>query len=431
MPELAEIHLMARIITQAAKSFSFVGLSKSAVSKCPKVLSRYPQFLLSSRARGKELQLNFHPIQAQPHRKKTRGQTTQCLVEDPLPSVEDQENVVVVDKEHPLLFRAGMTGHWHLSLEGEDLLPHSHLMFHRCDGATLSFVDPRRFGSWQQSEFAFDDRSPDPMTEYDLFVDHIQRQLTKVDDAASTSSPKKKKASPGTAQRRGPFDKPICELLLDQRHFNGIGNYLRAEILYRANINPFMPGHRALRILSTRSGPDGVHDSALHNSAVLQLCHRVPSEVFNLQCEYKKNYELFRKWIRCYGKMSSKKDTNGRMVWYAPSQLKSNHVTARDIDDRQSGVAANLSSSISKRRKRTRGATKTADETDLVSNATTDGQEDSATADMETQRVATGMKMEVRYDERVGRKRRNQESAGGGTLSSAMRLGRKRQREMK
>lgn len=29
------------------------------------------------------------------------------------------------------------------------------------------------------------------------------------------------------------FDKPICEVLLNQKYFNGIGNYLRAEILFR------------------------------------------------------------------------------------------------------------------------------------------------------------------------------------------------------
>lgn len=29
------------------------------------------------------------------------------------------------------------------------------------------------------------------------------------------------------------FDKPVCEALLNQKYFNGIGNYLRAEILYR------------------------------------------------------------------------------------------------------------------------------------------------------------------------------------------------------
>ena len=35
------------------------------------------------------------------------------------------------------------------------------------------------------------------------------------------------------------FDRPICEALLDQRFFNGIGNYLRAEILYRSASRPW------------------------------------------------------------------------------------------------------------------------------------------------------------------------------------------------
>ena len=30
-------------------------------------------------------------------------------------------------------------------------------------------------------------------------------------------------------------NKPICEVMLNQKYFNGIGNYLRAEILYRLN----------------------------------------------------------------------------------------------------------------------------------------------------------------------------------------------------
>ena len=29
------------------------------------------------------------------------------------------------------------------------------------------------------------------------------------------------------------FNHPICETMLNQKYFNGIGNYLRAEILYR------------------------------------------------------------------------------------------------------------------------------------------------------------------------------------------------------
>lgn len=38
------------------------------------------------------------------------------------------------------------------------------------------------------------------------------------------------------------FDRPICEALLDQRFFNGIGNYLRAEILYRLACRPWTRG---------------------------------------------------------------------------------------------------------------------------------------------------------------------------------------------
>jgi len=36
-------------------------------------------------------------------------------------------------------------------------------------------------------------------------------------------------------------NKPVCEMLLEQHRFAGIGNYLRAEILYRAKIRPDKP----------------------------------------------------------------------------------------------------------------------------------------------------------------------------------------------
>jgi len=33
--------------------------------------------------------------------------------------------------------------------------------------------------------------------------------------------------------------KPVCDYLLDQSRFSGIGNWVRAEVLYRARINPY------------------------------------------------------------------------------------------------------------------------------------------------------------------------------------------------
>ena len=35
------------------------------------------------------------------------------------------------------------------------------------------------------------------------------------------------------------FDKPLCEAMLNQKYFNGVGNYLRAEVLFRLKIRPF------------------------------------------------------------------------------------------------------------------------------------------------------------------------------------------------
>lgn len=56
------------------------------------------------------------------------------------------------------------------------------------------------------------------MKEYNEFVDNIKKGFSK-------------KPSLKT------FQSPISEVLLNQKYFNGIGNYLRAEILLRANIH--------------------------------------------------------------------------------------------------------------------------------------------------------------------------------------------------
>jgi formamidopyrimidine-DNA glycosylase len=46
------------------------------------------------------------------------------------------------------------------------------------------------------------------------------------------------------------FSKPICEVLLNQKYFNGIGNYLRAEILHRYVLNFYLD--RVLNLLELK-----------------------------------------------------------------------------------------------------------------------------------------------------------------------------------
>lgn len=84
------------------------------------------------------------------------------------------------------------------------------MIFYTTNDMALSYVDPRRFGSWYETDEWGPARGPDPVLEHQLFCDHVLSNI-----------------------HLDVFNKPICEVLLNQKYFNGIGNYLRSEILYR------------------------------------------------------------------------------------------------------------------------------------------------------------------------------------------------------
>ena len=68
-----------------------------------------------------------------------------------------------------------------------------------------------RFGRWELTDTWSDNRGPDPMFEYQEFRSNI------LDNLQDTI-----------------FNKPLCEVMHNQKYFNGIGNYLRAEIIFRS-----------------------------------------------------------------------------------------------------------------------------------------------------------------------------------------------------
>lgn len=119
--------------------------------------------------------------------------------------------------------------------------------------------------------------------------------------------------------KKAAFNRPICETLLNQKFFNGIGNYLRAEILYRCEIPPFTCARDVLEPLAElpmvkSESPD-----------ILQLCHLLPSEVINLTggVGYDpeaggKDYDAFSNWLRCYYNpdMTNAVDHNSRTIWF-------------------------------------------------------------------------------------------------------------------
>lgn len=273
MPEGPEIHTAARFINKVSAVHSFTGkVVKSEVSvKNPDVDFEALSYTISAEARGKELKVYL----------EDKKKKSNCL---------------------RLLFRFGMSGCFQLT-PASSLPKHAHLRFFTQDkvGFALSFVDYRRFGRWEvEGEWGVD-RGPDPINEYGAFRDNILSNLEKPE-----------------------FKKPICQVMLNQRYFNGIGNYLRAEVLYRLSVAPFAPAHEVLMPLLEQTvkeeGPD-----------FLQLCNQLMREVLDLpdylnddlseegsSRENEDKYAPFSAWLRCYSKegMKNLRDGNGRTIWF-------------------------------------------------------------------------------------------------------------------
>ncbi|XP_073508971.1 endonuclease 8-like 1 [Phyllobates terribilis] len=275
MPEGPELHLASLYVNKVCHGLHFGGdVEKSAVSKNPEVPFSCPNYTISAVSRGKEVKLLLTPV---------AGAVAWVV------------------------FRFGMSGSFKLTSE-EEIPKHAHLRFYTLDvpRQVLSFVDQRRFGSWVYNGTWQPQRGPCVMTEYDKFRENVLSHLADK-----------------------PFDKAICEVLLNQKYFNGIGNYLRAEILFRLKIPPFMAARTVLESIKDQSQNADLSLSKKvkikkENPDLLQLCNLVPMEVIELggkgyEPGYKReDYSALMKWMQCYyvPGMKSLKDHNGRMIWF-------------------------------------------------------------------------------------------------------------------
>ncbi|OXB82007.1 UNVERIFIED_CONTAM: hypothetical protein H355_004090 [Colinus virginianus] len=242
MPECPELHLAGRFINEACGGLLFGGgVQRSAVGRGPEVPFSSEAYKVTAASRGKELRLTLAPLGQAP---------SQALV-----------------------FRFGMSGSFRLCA-ASSLPRHAHLRFFTRESPprALCFVDPRRFGTWRLGEAWQPERGPCVLLEYPAFRENVLKNL---EDKA--------------------FDRPICEALLNQKYFNGIGNYLRAEILYScvSSTAYIVVCDRACALARGRGEmqvtPPSLQDSSLtlskklklkrDNPDLLELCHTVPMEV--------------------------------------------------------------------------------------------------------------------------------------------------------
>lgn len=256
MPELAELKLTSDYVNICSESTTYVNVVKNPEHKGEELKIPFKYFKISTESKGKEIVMTIRD--------------------------EDSSDKIVVR------ITMGMSGHFELTNTGQEP-KHAHLKFFRKDGTTLSFVDVRRFGKWKQGVSWNEGRGPDPTTEFEDFksniIDNIDRKI---------------------------FNKPLYEILMDQKWFNGIGNYLRAEIVYRAkDVNPFLPANTQL----------------IKYPEILDLCRDIPMLAYAKGGGSIKDWDnpfgkdaIQEKFMLCYGNqnMNKIKDKNNRVFWYDP-----------------------------------------------------------------------------------------------------------------
>ncbi|XP_034032335.1 endonuclease 8-like 1 [Thalassophryne amazonica] len=339
MPEGPELHLASLYVNRMCEGVVFTGpVKKSEVSKNPDVAFTCSAYCISATSRGKEVKLTLTPMKS----------------DDPKQRVQAGQ----ADRPMDIVFRFGMSGYFRFTTQDE-IPKHSHLQFSSNEKPcrVLSFVDTRRFGSWEPNGMWQPDRGPCVMFEYKSFRENVLLHLS---DRA--------------------FDKPICEVLLNQKYFNGIGNYLRAEILFRLNIAPFVRARILLDNLeledvheNTKSVKEEEVDTKVFMKVrkkrvkgeaadLLRLCHTVPLEVVNLGGKgydpEKVDQSKFQAWLQCYyvDGMKSVRDHNGRTVWFrgdpgpmAPTDSKSPKVKKGVKKGEDKGSAAKTKKVANKR----------------------------------------------------------------------------------
>ena len=111
----------------------------------------------------------------------------------------------------------GMTGHWTRTKE-----KHSRVQFTFSDGSSVFFTDPRYFGTLK-------------------FVPGRQALVEKL-RSLGPDMLSEKVTDELFAERLGKKpDWTLAQVLMDQSVISGVGNYVRAEALYRATLSPHRP----------------------------------------------------------------------------------------------------------------------------------------------------------------------------------------------
>ncbi len=189
MPELPEVRIVADYINLEVNNHEILHVEKNPLSKnkCDLTLLEGKTWRLKAVARGKELAIIFISGEEKHPMKITFGR------------IGSIEKVPIEMAQDPEVQRRAL------------------LRFYTQD--YLFFIsDFTRMTLWRWCGIWDGTRSPDPLFEHKEWRMHIYKN-----------------------RRCAKYKKTTFMIMMDQRHFNGIGNYTRSEILYRVSFSPFLP----------------------------------------------------------------------------------------------------------------------------------------------------------------------------------------------
>lgn len=186
----------------------------------------------------------------------------------------------------------GMSGSWKwVDTKNWSDIKYTRLRFDTLDGDSLllfgGYLGPK-YNLYENFKNASD--GPDIIQDFEKFEKNLKNNLNSKD-----------------------FQKPIYELLLNQKYFAGVGNYLRSTIIYYADVNPFIDSKKIIE----------------QNPNFPKICHDIIKESYNLNGGQLKDWnnpfevssEKFEKWVY-YQKGDSIKDSTNRTFWYDPKWSK-------------------------------------------------------------------------------------------------------------
>jgi endonuclease VIII-like 1 len=252
MPEAAEIMIMRDYINEVSADKIFFNIRKSTVSKVKAhIYNPFDSFTIEAFSRGKELKIDF-----------SDGKNTKCMC-----------------------FSMGMSGNWNMTKTGAEM-KHTHFMIDSVNGETLGLVDTRRFAKWKWTNWNYS-------RGYDIVAD-TQNFLNYINNITDEKL----------------LNLPLYQILMNQSIFSGVGNYLRAEILYRNDINPFVKFKEVNK-----------NNKFLLNikDIILEAYYIGGGELKDWKNPFRDNEEIkFEEWLQCYGKkeMETFIDESGRKLWY-------------------------------------------------------------------------------------------------------------------